>query len=582
MREGVVSVHPDGRIMTFNPAASAFLGIAQEDALGRTFAEVLLAREGLDDFNQALLDAVRAGDVGRQREVAGLVDGQRRAFALTTSYLRGGDTGAEASSGEAVTGDNLGVIAVFADITEVKSLRETEQRLAQQLEAQNQELQTAYRDLEENNETLTAALRKVQVTRVVATVFVIVLFLAVGLATWNVGGPAAATVAEAPPAAGDNLYTVVVKPQRLTSTIALFGRVAPQREVHVASPVEGKVAEIHFSYGERVAAGQLLVDLDTTEVEAELRGAQAALIRAERQFEALADWENNPETARMRRELSKAKLALDNQRSEVEQSASLLEQGIVAAAEHDAAERQYRSQTLDYESLQEDYQTVLAKGDEEARQVARLERDNARVRVASLEDVLSKATIEAPIAGVVLQSQTSGRGDGMLGKGKSVGQGERVLTVGDVQGLAVVGWVDEVDVTKVSVAQSVTIRGDAFPELELAGAVARVSRHARQGAGSQTPSFEIVATIDPLPPAARSRLRLGMSARVNVVVEDKPDALLVPIAAVDVRRGGAWLTIRDPESGETRRVQVEAGLTTLTDVEIVSGIEAGDEVVIAG
>ena len=582
MREGVVSVHPDGRIMTFNPAASAFLGIAQEDALGRTFAEVLLAREGLDDFNQALLDAVRAGDVGRQREVAGLVDGQRRTFALTTSYLRGGDAGAEASSGEAVTGDNLGVIAVFADITEVKSLRETEQRLAQQLEAQNQELQTAYRDLEENNETLTAALRKVQVTRVVATVFVIVLFLAVGLATWNVGGPPAATVAEAPPAAGDNLYTVVAKPQRLVSTIALFGRVAPQREVHVASPVEGKVAEIHFSYGERVDAGQLLVDLDTTEVEAELRGAQAALIRAERQFEAVADWENNPETARMRRELSKAKLALDNQRSEVEQSASLLEQGIVAAAEHDAAERQYRSQTLDYESLQEDYQTVLAKGDEEARQVARLERDNARVRVASLEDVLSKATIEAPIAGVVLQSQTSGRGDGMLGKGKSVGQGERVLTVGDVQGLAVVGWVDEVDVTKVSVAQSVTIRGDAFPELELSGRVARVSRHARQGAGSQTPSFEIVATIDPLPPAARSRLRLGMSARVNVVVEDKPDALLVPIAAVDVRQGGAWLTVRDPESGETRRVQVEAGLTTLTDVEIVSGIEAGDEVVIAG
>ena len=580
MREGVVSVHPDGRIMTFNPAASAFLGIAQEDALGRTFAEVLLAREGLDDFNQALLDAVRAGDVGRQREVGGLVDGQRRTFALTTSYLRGG--GAEASSGEPATGDNLGVIAVFADITEVKSLRATEQRLAQQLEAQNQELQTAYRDLEENNETLTAALRKVQVTRVVATVFVIVLFLAVGLATWNVGGPAVATVAEAPPVAGDNLYTVVVKPQRLTSTIALFGRVAPQREVHVASPVDGKVAEIHFRYGERVAAGQLLVDLDTTEVEAELRGAQAALIRAERQFEAVADWENNPETARMRRELSKAKLALDNQRSEVEQSALLLEQGIVAAAEHDATERQYRSQTLDYESLQEDYQTVLAKGDEEARQVARLERDNARVRVASLEDVLSKATIEAPIAGVVLQSQTGGRGDSALGKGKSVSQGERVLTVGDVQGLAVVGQVDEVDVTKVSVSQPVTIRGDAFPELELAGSVARVSAHAGQGAGSQTPSFEIVATIDPLPPEARRRLRLGMSARVNVVVEDKPDALLVPIAAVDVRRGGAWLSIRDPESGEIRQVQVEAGLTTLADVEIVSGIEAGDEVVIGG
>ena len=575
MGDGVMSVHPDGRIITFNPSASAFLGIAQEDALGRTFAEVLLAREGLDDFNQAMLDAVRAGDVGRQREVSGLVDGKRRTFVLTTSYLRGG----EEAGGEA-SGENLGVIAVFADITEVKSLRATEQRLAQQLEAQNKELQTAYRDLEDNNETLTAALRKVQVTRVVATVFVIGLFLAVGIATWNVGGPTAPAAPEAPVVAGDSGYTVVVKPQRLVSTIALFGRVAPAREVHVASPVDGKVAETHFTYGERVAAGQLLVDLDTTDVERELRQAQAALIRAERQYELVADWANNPETARMRRELNKAKLALDNQRSNVGQSAMLLEQGIVAAAEHDAAERQLRSQTLDYESLQEDYQTVLAKGDEEAQEVARLERDNARVRVASLQDVLNKATIEAPIAGVVLQARTAGRSDGVLGKGKGVGQGERLLTLGDVEGLAVVGLVDEVDVTKVGVAQAVTIRGDAFPELELAGRVARVSRQARQGQGSQTPAFEIFATIEPLAPAARARLRLGMSARINVVVQDKPDALLVPIAAVDVRQGGAWLAIKDPESGEIREVQVEPGLTTLSDVEIVSGIEAGEEIVV--
>ena len=567
MRDGVMSVYPDGRIMTFNPAASAFLGVAQEDAYGRTFAEVLLAREGLDEFNQALLDAVQEGDVGRQREVSALVDGEQRTFVLTTSYLRDG------------VGDSLGIIAVFADVTETKSLRETEQRLARQLEAQNEELQTAYRDVEENNETLAAALRKVQVTRVAATVFVIGLFLAIGLATWSVGEPTVEAAGPAVALAANDAATVVVEPQRLVATIALFGRVAPQREVHVASPADGKVAATYFQYGERVDDGQRLVDLDTADVERELRQAQAERIRAEREFDALRDWASNPETARLRRELSKAKLALDNQRSKVEQSAVLLEQGIVAAIEHEAAQRQFQSQSLDYETLQEDYASLLAEGDEEAQEVARLERENALVRVASLEEVLRQATIAAPIAGVVLQPDSNDGDTGTaLGKGQVVGHGERLLTIGDVDGLAVVGSVDEVDVTKVRMGQEVTIRGDAFPDLELAGSVARVSRQAQLGQRSSTPTFEIVAAIEPLPDAARQRLRLGMSARIEVVVEDKPDALLVPIAAVDLRGGGAWLRVKDDEA--VREVRVTPGLTTLTDVEIVDGLAIGDEVVV--
>ena len=568
MRDGVMSVYPDGRIMTFNPAASGFLGIAQEDAYGRTFAEVLLAHEGLDEFNQALLDAVREGDVGRQREVSALVEGEQRTFALTTSYLRDG------------AGDSLGIIAVFADVTETKSLRETEQRLARQLEAQNEELQTAYRGVEENNETLAVALRKVQVTRIAATVFVIAVFLAVGLATWSVGEPTVEAAGPALASVADDAATVVVEPRRLVGTIALFGRVAPQREVHVASPADGKVAATYFQYGERVDDGQRLVDLDTADVERELRQAQAERIRAEREFDALRDWASNPETARLRRELSKAKLALDNQRSKVEQSAVLLEQGIVAAIEHEAAQRQFQSQSLDYETLQEDYASLLAQGDEEAQEVARLERENALVRVASLEDVLRQATIAAPIAGVVLQSDSSNDDNGAaLGKGQVVGHGERLLTIGDVDGLAVVGWVDEVDVTKVRMGQEVTIRGDAFPDLELAGSVARVSRQAQQGQRASTPMFEIVAAIEPLPDATRQRLRLGMSARIEVVVEDKPDALLVPIAAVDVRRDGAWLRVKD-DDGEATRVRVTPGLTTITDVEIIDGLAIGDEVVV--
>ena len=95
-------------------------------------------------------------------------------------------------------------------------------------------------------------------------------------------------------------------------------------------------------------------------------------------------------------------------------------------------------------------------------------------------------------------------------------------------------------------------------------------------------TFELAAAIDPLQVAERQRLRLGMSARIEVVVHDKPDALLVPIAAVDGPPGNAWLRLKDGETGAVRRVRVEVGLTTLGDVEITSGVAIGDEVVVGG
>ena len=363
----------------------------------------------------------------------------------------------------------------------------------------------------------------------------------------------------------------------------MFGRLAPRREVLVTSPAAGKVAEARFQYGERVAVGQHLLKLDTTEIEREHREALAAHINAAKNLAELEDWANNPEMARVRRDLSKARLALDNQKNTLEQTALLLEQGIVSAAEHDAARRQYESQRLDYELLERDRQTVLAKGDADAQEVARLELENARIRVRRLEETLANASIAAPIAGVLLQpAQTSfGQEERLLVRGQVVAQGEPLFTIGDVEGLSVRGWVDEVDVDKIRLAQAVVVRGDAFPDLELRGAVSHVSRQARQGAPREAPTFEFVATVDGLKAAARGSLRLGMSAKVEIVVADKPDALLVPISAVQIQGDETWLRIHDPRGGGIERRRVQTGTTTLTKVEIVSGLRAGEAVLLA-
>ena len=161
-------------------------------------------------------------------------------------------------------------------------------------------------------------------------------------------------------------------------------------------------------------------------------------------------------------------------------------------------------------------------------------------------------------------------------------EGEYLLSIGDVDGLAVAGRVDEVDVIKLRPGQRVRISGDAFPELELEGQVVRVSSQARTGRAGTVPTFEVSAAIGRLTDSQRRQLRLGMSAQVVVVVRDEPAALLVPLAAVQGELGQYWLRVRSKENGAAQRVPVEVGATTLNEAEIVRGLKAGDEVIVSG
>ncbi len=579
MHGGVLTVGLDGRILTFNPGAARILGIARDEVVGHIFAEVFLAREGMGAFAQAIMDAIYEAEVEHQRMVEVRYGGNTVSLAMTTSYLQ------SVRDGEV---KRIGVIAIFSDITEIKALREAELRLAETAKAQHAQLQEAYRRIEANNQALASATKRERI----AVVAIVALFLAAGLFVWEteplMHSPGTSpSVSEA--SASAEVRTVRVTPQPLASTITVSGQLVPRQEVQVVSPISGTVAATHFQYGAQVTRGQRLVDLDTTEIESKYRQAQAQYIKALQHFNELEDWENNVEVARVRRAISKTKLQLETQKQKRDETAFLLERGVIPAAEHEAAEQQLRNLQLDYEASQQDLESVLAKGGAEEKQVAQLELDNARTQLQTLEDTLQGSVVHAPVAGVILQPRRSGggksdQGGERLTKGRSVTQGALLLTIGDLDGLSVTGTVDEVDITKVRLGQPVDISGDAFPGLALKGTMSHVSAQAGQtGQGKNTlPMFEITVTLENLTPAQRQQLRLGMSANLEVVVYEKPDALLVPFSTVQTRNGKAWLRVKDKETGEVKQIEVDTGVTTLDAVEIVRGLEPGDEVVLSG
>jgi PAS domain S-box-containing protein len=581
MGDGVMTVDLESRVTAFNPAASRLLGLDRDEVLGRPFGETFLMKQGMDEFSQVLLDAVQGAADGLRRVVEVRTGEATRSFTLVASYLRAN------RDGEVRT---FGVVAVFGDITEVKELRETELRLARQIERQHGELQSAYIEVEEKNAQLSTALRKVQVARAAATSLIVALFVAVGAYFWRgaLPGPTMDLAASArgmqDPSAVRSV-TVVRRP--VSSTISLAGKIEPLRTVYVASPISGRVAKVHFEYGARVTRGQRLLDLDAATARKEHRAAQIEHVRAQRRLDEIEHWANGAEATAARRAVRRAEKELERLGRKLEETAFLLKRGVIPAAEHEAAERALRNQEIDLAAARGSLEAILAKGGPDARRIARLEFDNAVARLRDLEQTLERTAVDSPVDGIILQPE-AGRDGGTnakaerISRGRSVSQGEFLLGIGDLGGFSVRGLVDEVDIARIRHGQTVRIGGDAFPGLRMQGEIVHVSSQA-DGHGERTDapsSFRVTAAVRSLTTRERETVRLGMSANLEIVVYQNPNALTVPIGAVLLGGGEARVRLRDRVSGALREVPVVPGFTTMDAVEIVAGLEPGDEIVL--
>ncbi|MFZ6006244.1 MAG: efflux RND transporter periplasmic adaptor subunit [Nitrospirota bacterium] len=375
---------------------------------------------------------------------------------------------------------------------------------------------------------------------------------------------------------------ITVAPQPVSLTISLQGILEPARMISIISPLNSRVTEKYFYYGEHVKRGQLLLKLDTSETEIKLREAKVAYAKAVEHLKELEEWENRPEVSRVRRSLTKAKLSLDAQKKRLEDTEMLFKKGIVAASEYESTLEQYKNLQLDYQSAQEELNAVLTKGSGENIKIARLEVESARLRLRELEDTLKKALVHAPVSGIVLLPHVNrdeqDEKKKILEAGSIVARGETLLTIGDSNSLSVRTQIDEVDKPKIMHGQKVRITGDAFPKVVLTGKIHYISSQAR--VLNKTPYFDVVVMIDKIPPEFEKSIDIGMSANIEVIIYEKTDTLMVPISAVKIKGHERWVIMLDKENNQFKKIKVETGITTTDSVEITGGLKAGDKVVL--
>jgi len=591
--DGVMVIDFAGSVELANQAACQIFDIERDTVVGQSFADAFILYEGFDEFTQIVLDAAMQRTSVARRVGQIRIRGEIRSITITTSCLSAMRDGQM---------QPIAVIAVFTDITELRELREAELRLHKENEAQHRELQKAYRDVESANAMLSQMMKKVRAARGLSIVVVAGLFLTVagyylqpldrfGLHPFDTLVRAVeSAVSNQPPddpvesAPASNLQTVVVTQEPLQSTLSLRGHLAPGHIVSVISPIDSHIKSLFARNGQTVKKGDLLMELDTEKIQIEHRRAEVDYIRKLEHLRTLEDWENSTEMADAKRRFRRAKLSLADSKKQLERSKFLLSQGIIPSSQQEQSQRNYESQLLDFEAVAQEMDAVKDKADADERRVASLEVKNSLSQLKELEVKLRLGAVEAPIAGVIQEIQ-GGADQKALSAGRSLTQGEQLLNIANFEQIAVSTTVDEIDVGKIKAGQLAWITGPGFPGLRLEGQVTEVASRASGGnqwGGGGLPRFEINVALDGLSAAHRDILRAGMSAHVTIVTYNQPEALLLPIAAVERQYDGTWVQVLNKETGSVERRAVELGMTTLDSVEVVQGIRLGDEVVLPG
>jgi HlyD family secretion protein len=413
------------------------------------------------------------------------------------------------------------------------------------------------------------------------------------------------------------LQTTTVQRGDMTITADGTGNLLPATELPVAFRTSGVLTELNVAVGDQVKAGDVLARLDNTDARvavtnAEIQVRQAQINLALTQSEADAGLaQANLEAAQADRAEALASAAhtgdkLSSTRIALKQAQEALAEAQEAyntaydpardwelqtrSADRLESERESAASSLvsaqdNLALAQANYNLAVIGVDDSAVQDADIQVLNAQVSLTNeqiqleqLELALEQAQISLESAQLTLsQTVLTAPMDGTVTAinaqvGESVGT-STLLTLADLKAPLVRFWVEEADMGKASVGNTVNVVFDALPDDTFSGKIIRVEP-VLVTVGS-TSAVQVWASLDN---TAQSTLLSGMTADVEVIAAEARDALLISVQALHELSDGQYavFVVKDDESLEMRSVTV--GLQDLVNAEILSGLEEGETV----
>jgi HlyD family secretion protein len=398
-------------------------------------------------------------------------------------------------------------------------------------------------------------------------------------------------------AAYTKVLTAKVTRQDLATVVSGTGQIKPKTYVNVGATSFGRITHLLVKEGDHVTKGQVIATVESVQPEANVDAQKATIAAAKTDITSYIAAEKTGEA-----NVQHAKADLEQKRLDWERAQGLYKAGILARQDFDAKKAAYDT---DVASLD---QSVAQLNQAKAQTASA--RGHLRTQVATLrynQDALNKTVSVAPFDGIVTNLPVR-EGETVV-VGIQNAEGSTLMTLADMSVITAEVKVDETDIVNIQIGQPADVTVDALPGKVFKGHVTLVGDQAllrstgvatsQSTTGTEeAKDFKVVVTLD----NPTSELRPGLSTTAKITTARKSNVLSLPIQALtmhnpedDKAKGGVqaassagsksasvqgvYVIVKEKGKLRARFVPVTTGITGATDIEALSGLTEGQEIV---
>jgi HlyD family secretion protein len=392
--------------------------------------------------------------------------------------------------------------------------------------------------------------------------------------------------------------------QDLASTVSGTGQIKPKTYVNIGATAFGRITHLYVKEGDKVKTGEVLATVESVQPQANVDAQKAAIDAAKTDISSYIAAENTAQA-----NLEKSRADLEQKKLDYDRYTALYNDKLVSKQDFDAKKSAY---DVDVATVNQNIAALA-----QAKAQTESARGHLGTQVATLrsnEDSLNKTVSVAPFNGIVTNLPVR-EGETMI-VGIQSSAGSTLMTLADMSVVTAEVKVDETDIVNVKLGQSADVSVDALPGKVFKGHVTEVGDQALLRstglATSQTTSgteeakdFKVVVTLDQIPGQNNDELRPGLSSTAKITTDRKENILVIPIQAITLytppavdSKGHVMAASASngpavapkPQQGvfvlrkvdgklKAVFVPVTTGITGATDIEVTSGLNAGDQIV---
>lgn len=349
----------------------------------------------------------------------------------------------------------------------------------------------------------------------------------------------------------------------MVKSVVATGKVEPITKIEIKSKANGIIEKLYVDVDQVVDGGDVLAELDKEQLRARVRELEASLMAKKAGLEAA-------QAQLIKNTIEAEAPDVEFARRSYDRALSLFDQNLLAQSALDDAKSALEMAENRQRAAQGQLVVSRARVTEADAAVA-----EARAAVERAQEDLANSTIRSPIRATVLTRdvELGSPVSSILNLGANA---TLVMTLGDIDSVFVRGKVDESDIGRVRLGQKARITVETFKEHVFEGRVTQISPIGAEKDNVTT--FEVKVSIE----NAEKELKANMTANAEIVLEEHPDSLIIPEAAItyDAQRNPT-VEVLDPGSKTGRRaVSIKTGVGNGTRTQVTEGLKEGDKIVL--